>query len=135
MVSDRGVGPIEIGARADSLQGRVAPLGKLGECVYGRMASLDGVLVMFVDGAVVRVDVTSSATPTTLGIKVGDSEAQVRERYPTARVEPHKYVDGGHYLVVDADDNRRLVFETDGAKVTRYRAGLVPQVDWVEGCS
>ena len=29
----------------------------------------------------------------------------------------------------------RLVFETDGERVTRYRAGRLPEVEWVEGCA
>lgn len=29
----------------------------------------------------------------------------------------------------------RLVFETDGARVTRFRAGLFPSVEYVEGCA
>jgi hypothetical protein len=33
------------------------------------------------------------------------------------------------------DRNFRIVFETDGKKVTRWRAGLLPQVEFVEGCA
>jgi hypothetical protein len=29
----------------------------------------------------------------------------------------------------------RIVFETEKGKVTRYRAGRLPSVAWVEGCS
>lgn len=53
-------------------------------------------------------------------------------------VQPHAYTDG-HYLVVTppaaADSSFRIVFETDGQKVLRYRSGLVPAVEYVEGCS
>ena len=53
-------------------------------------------------------------------------------------VEPHKYTDG-HYLVVrpsaPADSAFRLIFETDGTRVTRFRSGLQPQVAWIEGCA
>ena len=50
--------------------------------------------------------------------------------------EPHKYVRGGHYLVVPspADSDAQLVFETDGKRVTSYRVGRLPEVRWVEGC-
>ena len=34
-----------------------------------------------------------------------------------------------------ADSAYRLIFETDGQRVTEYRAGLLPAVEWVEGCS
>jgi hypothetical protein len=147
VVSDGGVGPIAIGMRAGDLQGIVDNLGTLGECVYASPVesvapgsnvassfSPKDLLVMLVDGVVARVDVIGPSIATAAGARVGDSEARIKELYPAVRSEPHKYTDG-HYLVVDAAGNRRLVFETDGAKVTRYRTGAVPQVDWVEGCS
>ena len=31
--------------------------------------------------------------------------------------------------------SRQLVFETDGRVVTAFRAGMLPMVRWVEGCS
>jgi hypothetical protein len=141
VVSDAGVGPIAIGMRAADLQGMVDNLGTLGECVYASPAanvasgfSRKDLLVMLVDGVVARVDVIGPSVATSAGAHVGDSEARIQELYPAARAEPHKYTDG-KYLVVDAADGRRLVFETDGMKVTRYRSGAVPAVDWVEGCS
>lgn len=45
----------------------------------------------------------------------------------------------GHYLTVTpaakADSAYRIIFETDGKKVVHYRAGIRPQVEYVEGCS
>ena len=51
-------------------------------------------------------------------------------------VEPHKYING-HYLIIapETSDSTRIIFETDGARVTSVRAGLLPAVAWVEGCS
>lgn len=35
-----------------------------------------------------------------------------------------------------ADDaDFQLIFETDGSKVTRFRAGKAPEVAFVEGCT
>ena len=34
-----------------------------------------------------------------------------------------------------ADSARRLIFETDGQRVVRYRAGVTPAVEYVEGCA
>jgi hypothetical protein len=140
-VSEAGAGAIAFGMRADDLQGIIDTLGRLGECVYASPAgpvasgfSRKDLLVMLVDGVVARIDVIGASIATEAGARVGDSEARIRELYPGVRVEPHKYTDG-HYLVVDSTPRTRYVFETDGAKVTRYRSGLVPQVDWVEGCS
>ena len=33
------------------------------------------------------------------------------------------------------DSARRLIFETDGQRVVRYRAGITPAVEYVEGCA
>ncbi len=62
-----------------------------------------------------------------------------QQLYPgQVSISPHKYVDG-HYLIVTpsapADSTYRLVFETDGKLVTRFRSGKMPEVTWVEGCS
>ena len=58
--------------------------------------------------------------------------------YPGARAQPHKYEDG-HYLVAlpgaPADTTHRIVFETAGGVVTRFRGGVAPAVEYVEGCS
>jgi len=134
VVTESGAGPIRLGMTADELRPHVEGLGELEGCAYTKVPAAPGLLVMLFGGKVVRLDVIEMATATAAGAQVGDTEARVRELYPDARVEPHKYTDG-HYLVVDAAPGRRLVFETDGTRVTRYRAGAVPQVDWVEGCS
>jgi len=85
------------------------------------------------------VDVDSATVPTDAGARVGMREDSVRHLYAkTLRVTPHKYVRGGHYLIVvpgaPADTMHQLIFETDGDRVTRYRAGLAPYVGYVEGC-
>ncbi len=64
------------------------------------------------------------------------TEDQLRALYG-ARLQgsPHKDVEGGKYLSVEAPGGAKLVFETgaDG-KVSSWRVGLPPQVDYVEGC-
>jgi hypothetical protein len=94
---------------------------------------------MFDGGKFVRYDVGNDQEVAPGGGRRGMSEAQVDAAYP-GRVakSPHKYVDGGKYLRVRADDGSDgvLVFETDAAgKVTEWHAGVAPQVDWIEGCS
>jgi hypothetical protein len=98
-----------------------------------------GLLLMFVRGQVARVEVSDTTVATAEGARVGDSEARVDSLY-AGRVQrtPHKYTDG-RYLIVrgpaSADTLHRLVFETDGRRVTRFRGGRLPEVEWVEGCS
>lgn len=111
-----------------------------GRCAYVQpIAGLDSVMFMVVDGRVARVDVTGGRTTTVEGARIGDTEERIESLY-AGRVEeqPHKYT-SGHYLVVRpagrADSTYRIVFETDGSRVTRYRSGRLPEVMWVEGCS
>ena len=88
-----------------------------------------------------RVDVWKNKSITTLsGAKIGDTESRIKSLYPgQIQVTPHKYVEGGHDLIFipkDAvDKNYRLLFETDGKRVTRFRSGKLPEVEFVEGCS
>ena len=95
----------------------------------------DTVAAMFVDSRLVRVDVLEGDRQTVEGARIGDSEARIRELYGAAvAVSAHRYIDG-HYLTVAGRDSTAMVFETDGRKVLSYRAGLLPEVSWIEGCS
>jgi hypothetical protein len=142
-VSEQGWGPIRAGmsvADARTALGGELPEPAGRECDQVRPPrGPRGVLIMTVGGQVARVEVSDTTVATAAGARVGDTEARINALY-RGRVEtgPHKYVDG-HYLVVrrgtGADTIHRLVFETDGQHVTRYRAGRMPEVEWVEGCS
>lgn len=97
-----------------------------------------GVSLMIEGGQFVRVDVDSGSMPTAAAVRVGDTEDRVKEAYPgRVTVSPHKYTQG-HYLTVapenPADSAYRLVFETDGKRVVRFRGGQRPQVEYVERC-
>jgi hypothetical protein len=90
-------------------------------------------------GEVARVQVDSGPVRTVEGAGIGDSEARIDSLYHgRVTVGPHKYTEG-HYLTVKpttGDESAfRLLFETDGRRVTRYRAGRLPEVEWVEGCA
>ena len=109
-------------------------------CMYATADSLPaGVRVMVEQQRVTRIDVFEGAVQTAKGARIGDSEERIKRLYPNqVTVSPHKYTDG-HYLTVvptdAADSAYRIVFETDGRRVLRYRAGTRPQVEYVEGCS
>jgi hypothetical protein len=93
---------------------------------------------MFENGHFVRYDVGSANDTAPGGGKVGMSEAQIRALYGARiEVQPHAYVDRAKYLRVAAPaGDGVLLFETDeDGKVTRWRVGVSPQVDYVEGCS
>ena len=93
---------------------------------------------MIEDGKFVRYDVSNDKEVAPGGGKRGMTRDEIKKLYPGAAEQDHKYVEGGKYLRVkdDAGGNGVLVFETDAAgKVTQWRVGVSPQVDYVEGCS
>jgi hypothetical protein len=97
-----------------------------------------GVNVMVVKGKIARIDVDTGTVTTEDGVKIGDTEDKVKSVYgDELQVQPHKYIEGGHYMTVKGDSasaGKAIVFETDGKRVTMFRAGRVPEVQWVEGC-
>ena len=121
-----------------SIPGLDAPATPAEGCDYASVRGGEPKLsFLIVDDRLARLDVQSTSVPTDRGIRVGDTEAKVKAAYAgNVTVQPHKYTDG-HYLVVEnpSDTAIALIFETDGAKVTRYRLGSKPVVSWVEGCS
>lgn len=145
-VSIRGYGPIESGMTlAQAAEAGKRPLTAVSpgaeECDYIRFEgdSTRGIQFMVVQGRIARVDVHDSTISTSHGVRIGDSEASVQDKYAErVTVTPHKYEEG-HYLTVapaaPADSGHEIVFETDGARVTTYRSGRVPEVEYVEGCS
>jgi hypothetical protein len=98
----------------------------------------DSVDFMVEGRQVVRVDVFGGPTDTAEGARVGDTEQQILSVYPTAQRQPHKYTNGSYLIVIPGAPSgtlHRYVFETDGRRVTTYRAGVYPPVEYVEGCA
>ncbi|HEU4827690.1 MAG TPA: hypothetical protein VFT04_00710, partial [Gemmatimonadales bacterium] len=136
------VGPISFGmsladaeaAAGASLAGRPADA-----CAFVRLPGMPlGTQLMTERGRIVRADVTDGDTSTDRGARLGMTEEEVQALYDhTLEVRPHKYDSAGRYLVLVPDgaaDSLRLVFETDGRAITRFRAGILPAVEYVEGC-
>jgi hypothetical protein len=91
---------------------------------------------MFTDGRLARIDVENKNYTTVEGARVGDTEARIKRLYKgRVVVTPHAYTDG-HYLTVRQKGGKfAYVFETDGKRVTNFRAGKFPEVEYIEGCS
>jgi hypothetical protein len=142
-VTVSGIGPIRVGMTLEDLR-RIAgnfPSPKpTAECTYVHPASTPGgVSIMLARGKVARIDVDSAGVRTDAGVGVGDSTSRVNAAYP-GRVDaaPHKYVPDGQYLTArpssPADSALRIVFEVEKGRVTRFRSGRRPEVEWVERC-
>ena len=86
----------------------------------------------------VRYDVGTDKETAPGGGKLGMGIAEIRKLYAGHVTEtPHKYIKGGIYLRVESSDESGgvVLFETDATgKVTTWRVGQVPQIDYVERC-
>ncbi len=146
-VTDSGAGALRIGMTRDQLALDLhAPVPKHTRadsgCAYLAIAGIPaGMRTMWVAATLARIDIGAPKLATDRGAKIGDKEAKIETLY-RGRVTamPAKYDPHGKYLVVrpvpTADSSHRIVFETDSSrKVTRFRVGREPEVEWVEGCS
>lgn len=91
---------------------------------------------MFEQGRFVRYDVGTAKETAPGGGKVGMDAAQIRALYgDRIQQQPHKYEQGASYLRIAGNGQGVLLFEADAAgKITRWRMGVPPQIDYVEGC-
>ena len=140
-----GFGPAAFGADQEQVRmawgadlGDAAP-SEPGGCYYLAPqppgAAGYGIAFMIEADRFARIDVRNEGYAAPGGGKVGMDRAEI-ERLYTGRVQasPHKYVEGAQSLRVREGDHA-LVFETDTAgRVTEWRIGTPPQVDYVEGC-
>lgn len=145
-LDENGLGPVQIGMTLDD----AVSMGLLNErpdikpaCDFVYPAVGSGVPfdvgVMVVKGRIARIDVDTGSVTTEDGAKIGDTEDRVKGIYGNeVETRPHKFIDGGRYLVVKGDSaavGKEIVFETDATgKVIMFRAGRLPEVEWMEGC-
>jgi hypothetical protein len=141
-----GFGAARIGMTIAQIEGalggtarveRIEPGDSCGHVVFSALP--EGVSFMVEDDIVVRAEVRVPGIWAEGGGAVGMLETDVLGRYRgRIRVEPHPYTGPeGHYLIVDdpARVGLRMIFETDGSRVTNVRAGRLPEVDLIEGCA
>lgn len=142
-----GIGPVKVGmttaeaTRAAGTAIELDPNAGPDPSICGFATSEEGpdVSFMVIDGVIQRVDVSPpSRVVTVSGVGVGATEAEVLGVYQGGvRVEPHPYVPEGHYLVYESSSQGGflLIFETDGAEVTSFRAGERSAAELIEGCA
>ena len=140
-----GYGDLRFGmdekAFADAWQGELKPASPPDQaCFYQTpkwVKAPSDFAFMFEGRRFVRYDVGTAKETAPGGGKVGMRAEQIRTLYGARASEsPHKYVPGATLWRVAAPQGAGvLVFETDAqGRVTRWRAGVPPQVDYVEGC-
>lgn len=139
-----GVGPIRVGmtpVEAESALGGLLVRQTADErCAYlWPKNGPGGVSFMVTDGRISRIDIDSCQFKTLSGAHIGTTEADLGRLYSgMVTVTRHQYVDQGHDMTVKVRDTKyqdyRVVFETDGSRVTRFRAGRLPEVGFLERC-
>jgi len=93
---------------------------------------------MFEGGRLVRMDVDDPRIEAPGGARVGLPAAELAALYGQALEQrPHKYVEQARYLrLAPQGQDGVLVLETDSqGRISQWRIGVPPQVDYVEGCS
>jgi hypothetical protein len=141
-----GIGPIRVGMTVSQAEKAIGKrlTGDVPNkyCYYVKQQGEPRDLgFMVAEGRIARVDVwRDSKVTTAAGAKIGDTEARIKSLYPgQIKVSPHHYVTGGHYLTFIPKDRfdqaYRVVFETDGKRVTTFRSGKLPEVEFIEGCA
>jgi hypothetical protein len=139
-VTAAGIGDVKAGMtvkEANVALGNVLTIPRtLQECDYIRPKSPKNLAFMVEKGEISRVEVQpGSDISTVAGAKIGDTEDRIKSLYPGIEVKPAKYAPGLYLEVTPKDGgNNRIVFETDGKKVVKYRSGRLPAVEYVEGC-
>jgi len=147
-----GLGAVRLGMSVveaqQALGAQLSPMmpGEDAACWMTRRA--DGrapeVFYMVENDKITRIDIdhgASAGTPsdvkTDAGIGIGAAEADVLAAYgKSTKVAPNKYDAQGRDLTVESSGGKSaLLFQTSGGKVTTFRTGLHPSVDYVEGCS
>jgi hypothetical protein len=144
-ITPSGFGPLTAGmtvAEASAAAGGNLSLasGAAPACSYAEWTGApEGVRVMVVQDTVVRVEVLAKGISTAEGARIGDNEGRIVSLYGgRMALRPHKYTTGKYMIAspaAGADTLHRIVFETDGEEVLQFRAGRLPEVEWVEGCS
>lgn len=107
------------------------------DCYYLNVAPESYEIGFMVEGGnVMRLDVRAPGVATEAGAMVGMTVDDVVALYPDAELMPNPYTDEDD-IHVDFGDGAKVIFEQEFGEGTigRYRIGLTPPVDYIEGCA
>lgn len=98
-----------------------------------------GAQFMIIKGSIMRIDVLENSNIRTAeGAGIGSSESDLMRIYGDSIVKqdnPYRGYDMTYTETISPGVVSKIVFSTDGRTVQVYRAGIVPAVDYIEGCS
>lgn len=116
-----------------------APSADPKACYIAHRSGQPEIAYMFDNEKLSRIDVRTPGVLADGGGRVGMQVDEIRTLYAGhINEQPAKYDPAARLLKVGGDKPGvgGVIFEVDGqGKVTRYRAGLPPELDYVEGCS
>ena len=144
----RGLGPVRIGMTVEEASDAAglaltrSPARGVGDNCYYVNAGLtmNGVFFMVVDNQIASIEVERpSPVATRSGVRVGTSASEVRSTYPNNIEQADEAVADGEALAFvprdDFDSEYRIYFEVVDGSVARYRLGVKPAIDRINGCS
>ncbi|HEU4775945.1 MAG TPA: hypothetical protein VFS95_03905 [Telluria sp.] len=139
-----GAGPLKVGMRFDTVNKilgehmeRVPAWQRsVPSCFQVVPAEQEGIVLMFVNDVLRRVDVTQPGIESERGIALDDPEGKVARHYGEAvRTTAHPRRPGEHYLTVRAGEGQYAIrFETEQGRVAAMHAGAWAQVQLDDGC-
>jgi hypothetical protein len=136
-----GLGPIRIGMTLKEVEDagvriKIDNNFDPNECAPAEVIGQRTLRLMFEEGRVSRIEIYGDHIATLSGARVGYTEEKVSQIYGRRlTVQPHKYDDLGHYMILLSTNKKyALVMETDGKVVTEFRAGFALPAQYVEGC-
>ncbi|MFS2004388.1 hypothetical protein ACEN9F_12260 [Duganella sp. CT11-25] len=139
-----GAGPLKIGMRfdtvnkilGDNMQRMPKELRNVPNCFQLEPARQPGLLLMFIDDVLKRVDVMEEGIASERGIALGDTVAKVERAYGEAIQRAAQLRDPAEQtLTVLAGGGQYAIrFETGKGKITGLYAGDYSQVQLTEGC-
>lgn len=96
----------------------------------------DDIGFMVQNNQISRIDVYTKNISSIKGIRIGDTEDTVRKAFGNkVKEEIHPYSGkDGKYLIVEIKPGYGFIFETLKGKITGFRSGKMPAVEYIEGC-
>ncbi|MDQ2664100.1 MAG: hypothetical protein M3Y18_08735 [Candidatus Eremiobacteraeota bacterium] len=109
-------------------------------CFYLRPQAHDGLSFMVEHGTIRRAEVLRRGIVTEDGFKIGDPTSKIVQFFAKrARVLPNKYDPKAQDVFIEpkgiADAKYRMRFKSKNGVVQAISAGVLPQIEYVEGCA